>query len=108
MHIENKTSADPMSVMAANAERAEAMLKMLANRHRLMILCTLVKGRASVSEINESVALSQSALSQHLAKLREEGIVSTEKRGQLVYYHITDPRISALLSTLYLIYCQPQ
>ncbi len=95
-----------MERMNQNAEKASAMLKMLANPKRLMILCLLVKERKSVGELMNEVKLSQSALSQHLAKLRKEGLVKTEKEGLLVYYSITKPEVEAILSTLYLIYCK--
>ncbi|UDF04788.1 metalloregulator ArsR/SmtB family transcription factor [Asticcacaulis sp. AND118] len=92
--------------MQANAGKAESMLKLLANRHRLLILCHLVKGPKSVTELIENIKLSQSALSQHLAKMREHSLVEAEKRGQMVFYRIADPKVEAILSTLYLIYCQ--
>ena len=93
-------------IMARNAAKAEAMLKQLANANRLMILCNLVSCEKSVGELAEIVDLSQSALSQHLAKLRDSGLVSSEKRGQMVYYRISSMEARALLSTLYLIYCK--
>lgn len=92
--------------MRDNAKKAESMLKMLANSNRLLILCNLVQNEKTVNELVEIVGLSQSAISQHLAKLRNEQIVECEKRGQLVYYRISSPEVSAILSTLYLIYCR--
>lgn len=92
--------------MQQNSKKAEAMLKMLANANRLMILCNLVQSEKTVNEIVELVGLSQSAVSQHLAKLRDENIVVSEKRGKLVFYNICSPEVSAILSTLYLIYCR--
>ncbi len=92
--------------MQDNAKKAESMLKMLANSNRLLILCNLVQNEKTVNELVEIVGLSQSAISQHLAKLRNESIVECEKRGQLVYYRICSPEVSAVLSTLYLIYCR--
>ncbi|MBN8530829.1 MAG: winged helix-turn-helix transcriptional regulator [Alphaproteobacteria bacterium] len=80
------------------------MLKLLSNPRRLMILCHLVKSPLCVGDLNKLVDLSQSALSQHLAKMREQGLVSTEKKGQMVYYRIANPEVEAILSTLYLIY----
>ncbi len=96
----------PLDTMAQNAAKAEAMLKLLANANRLMVLCHLVQQEHTVSELVEMVGLSQSSVSQHLAKMREQEIVSHEKRGQHVYYRIASPEVSALLSTLYLIYCK--
>ncbi|MGO8952864.1 MAG: ArsR/SmtB family transcription factor [Rhodomicrobium sp.] len=82
------------------------MMKQLANPSRLTILCQLLSGERSVGELADFVGLSQSALSQHLAKMREAGLVTSEKRGQMVYYHLSSMKANALLSTLYLIYCK--
>lgn len=71
-----------------------------------MILCSLVNGKKTVGELLEYVTLSQSALSQHLAKLRAAGLVVSEKRGQMVYYSLNSMEAQAILSTLYLIYCR--
>jgi ArsR family transcriptional regulator len=92
--------------MEKNASSAEAMLKHFANAKRLLILCNLVGGEKSVGELAEIVGLSSSALSQHLAKLKGFGLVDSNKRGQMVYYHIASMEAQALLSTLYLIYCK--
>lgn len=82
------------------------MLKLLANARRLMILCHLVKSPKSVGEITELVDISQSAVSQHLAKMRAQGLVNYRKEGQSTIYYIDSPEAEALLSTLYLIYCR--
>ncbi|MBI1275186.1 metalloregulator ArsR/SmtB family transcription factor [bacterium] len=91
--------------MQRNAARAEAMLKQMANRHRLLVLCNLVTGEKTVSELMEMLGISQSALSQHLSKMRAAGLVNAEKRGQQVYYRISSVEAQALLSTLYLMFC---
>ena len=93
--------------MAEHAAEASQVLKSIANPNRLMILCTLTEGEKSVGSINNSVPLSQSALSQHLARLRDENLVSFRKEGQSVLYRIQDPRIVALMSRLYELYCAP-
>ena len=72
--------------MADHAGAAARLLKALANEHRLMILCVLSEGELSVGALNERVPLSQSALSQHLAVLREDGLVSTRREAQTIYY----------------------
>ena len=88
------------------AGEAAALLKLLANENRLLILCRLVKAReVSVSELADAVGLSQSALSQHLAKMREEGLVATRREAQTVYYRIANPDAARLLSLLKNIYC---
>ncbi|MFT0890980.1 ArsR/SmtB family transcription factor [Pseudochelatococcus sp. G4_1912] len=92
--------------MQKNSAQAEALLKQLANANRLMVLCNLVSGEKTVGQLSETVGLSQSALSQHLAKLREAGLVSSDKRGLMVYYRICSMEAQALLSVLYLIYCR--
>ena len=92
--------------MMRHAEDAALMMKQLANAKRLVILCQLVTAEKSVGELAEFIGLSQSALSQHLAKLREAGLVEAEKRGQMVYYRLSSMEANALLSTLYLIYCK--
>ncbi|MBT0585573.1 ArsR/SmtB family transcription factor [Alteromonas oceanisediminis] len=99
-------SVDQKHAMADNAVKAEAMMKLLANQYRLRVLCALVDGEKSVSELEAIVGLSQSALSQHLAKLRSADVVITEKRGQMVLYKLASVEVNAILSTLYLIYCR--
>lgn len=95
-----------LEVMKKNSLKAEAMLKLLANSKRLLILCNLLRQEYSVNELKELVGLSQSALSQHLAKMREEGLLGTKKQGTTIYYRIIKPEVEAILSTLYLIYCK--
>lgn len=101
-------SPQPLTIkqMQKNAALAEALLKQLANANRLMVLCHLVSGEKTVGELAEAVGLSQSALSQHLAKLREAGLVESDKRGLSVYYRICSMEAQALLSVLHLIYCR--
>ncbi len=92
--------------MQKNSKKAEEMLKILANSNRLMILCHLVKNEKTVNELSMLVGLSQSALSQHLAKMRALNLVETRKVGQEVFYRIENMEVEAILSTLYLIYCK--
>jgi len=92
--------------MKSNAARAAALLKAIGNPKRLMILCHITKEQQCVGDLAELVGLSQSALSQHLAKLKSEGIVETERDGQTVYYQIADLKAKAVLETLYGIYCK--
>lgn len=91
--------------MKRKASEAEALLKLLANAKRLMVLCYLTQQSVAVGELVKKVGLSQSALSQHLAKMRRDGLIEGEKRGQTVYYRIAKPEVQALLSMLYLIFC---
>jgi ArsR family transcriptional regulator len=84
------------------------VLRALANERRLAILCNLVeRGEASVTSLAALVGLSQSALSQHLARMREEGLVTFRRESQTLWYRIADPRIEELLATLHKLYCAP-
>ncbi|WP_046862924.1 ArsR/SmtB family transcription factor [Microvirga massiliensis] len=84
------------------------VLRALANERRLMILCKLVEwGEANVTTLADAVGLSQSALSQHLARMRDEGIVAFRRESQTIWYRIADPRIEQLFATLYSLYCKP-
>ncbi len=96
----------PLEAMRRNAMQAESMLKSLANAKRLLILCHLIKQKHTVGELVDLVGLSQSALSQHLGKMRLAGLVAARKNGKLVYYQIASHEVEAILSTLYLIYCK--
>ena len=88
------------------AAEAAAMLKELSNEKRLMILCKLLEhGEMSVNRLMGHVGLGQSALSQHLARLRDEGIVGTRRDAQQIFYHVADPRVRQILSTLKDVYC---
>jgi DNA-binding transcriptional ArsR family regulator len=96
-----------IKVMQTNACAAAAFLKSLANDRRLMILCELLKGERCVSELEEIVSLSQSALSQHLARLRRSHLVKTRRESQTIYYSIADPGVKKIIGALYDLYCGP-
>ena len=82
------------------------MLKLLGNENRLLILCSLaVQGEMKVGDIVEAVGLSQSALSQHLALLRADGLVAFRRKSQTLYYRVSDPRAARILKLLKDIYC---
>lgn len=91
--------------MHRNGGKAAAMLKMLSHEARLLVLCDLVGAEKSAGELVASSGLSQSALSQHLAKLRDEGLVATRRDGQTIYYRLTDTKAAALIETLRDLYC---
>ena len=91
--------------MAENADEVEHFLKQLANSNRLQVLCVLLAGELSVGEINAQVPLSQSALSQHLAKLRKAGFVSTRRESQTIYYELADERVRTVIEDLYTMFC---
>ena len=95
-----------MAEFEARAAEAAGLLKALANEKRLMILCKLMElGEMSVMALSEAVDLSQSALSQHLARMRDEGIVGTRRNGQSIYYRVAGPNVGRILKTLKSIYC---
>ena len=95
--------------MEKAATEVAALLRALANRHRLLILCKLVEsGEATVNSLADAVGLSQSALSQHLAKMREEGLVTYRRESQTLWYRMADARAETLLATLYALYCNPK
>jgi DNA-binding transcriptional ArsR family regulator len=93
--------------LAANSMEAEELLKALANSHRLMILCELKDGERSVTALEKVVPLAQSALSQHLAKLREGGFVATRREAQTIYYRLADTRVARLIEVLHELFCAP-
>ncbi|MFG6082544.1 ArsR/SmtB family transcription factor [Paracoccus litorisediminis] len=100
-----KVSDMPIAALEGRAEFVAERLSMLANAKRLLILCELAKGEMSVGALQTRVGLSQSALSQHLARLREAGMVATRREAQTVYYRIDDPRLEQLMAALYDAYC---
>ncbi len=83
-----------------DTSEASKLLKALANENRLRVLCYLDKGELSVSELNERLALSQSALSQHLAVLRRDGIVQTRRASQTIYYSLSPGKVTEVIRTL--------
>lgn len=93
--------------LAENAAGAAAFLKLLANEHRLLILCHLVaNGEMTVNALVDELGLSQSALSQHLARLRDDGLVSFRRESQTLYYRVADPKAVSVLKTLKQAFCR--
>jgi ArsR family transcriptional regulator, virulence genes transcriptional regulator len=104
MPRQHKAAFD-LDAMQAHAGDAAQLLKALANERRLQILCLLAAGERSVGEINGMLDLSQSALSQHLAVLREERLVQTRREGQAIYYSIVPGPAATVMETLHGIFC---
>ena len=100
-------SAFDISEFEASAGQAARLLRALANRRRLMILCQLADGERSVGDLQAVIGLSQSAMSQHLAMLRQGGVVSTRREGQTIRYRLADPAAAKVIMTLAEIYCPP-
>ncbi len=95
-----------LTKMKASAGEAAALLRSLGNDRRLLILCTLIgSGEASAGELAEAVELSPSAASQHLARMREEGLVESRREAQSVFYRIADPNLEKIVALLKDIYC---
>ena len=94
-----------LELIQENAKRASTLLKAMSNQHRLLILCQLVPGEKCVGELEKIVGLSQSALSQHLARLRRDALVSTRREAQTIHYSLAGEEASAVIETLYGLYC---
>lgn len=95
-----------LAAFAAQAGEVAGLLKAMANQRRLMVLCTLVEvGEMRVGDLVDAIGISQSALSQHLALMREEGLVTFRRDSQVLWYRIADPRTEALLAALHDIFC---
>jgi DNA-binding transcriptional ArsR family regulator len=91
--------------MRAAAERATALLRVLAHEDRLLLLCQLSQRELCVGELEEQLDIHQPMLSQQLGVLRRQELVTTRRDGKRIYYRIADPRARALLQTLYSLYC---
>ena len=94
--------------LLAQSAAAEKLLKSVASQPRLMILCELLEGERTVTQLHEAVGLAMSAVSQHLAKLREAEIVATRRDAQTIFYSLASEPARALLATLYEIFCKPR
>ena len=93
--------------LQSKAGVVESLLRTVGNRNRLIILCELLKGERSVTSLQSAVGLSQSALSQHLARLREDDIVATRRESQTIYYSLASDKVGRLIGLLYELYCAP-
>ena len=95
----------PANQMQEHAADAAGLMKALGNESRLMILCLLTEGEQSVSDLNEIIPLSQSALSQQLARLRQQGLVKTRRESQTIYYALANGPADRVIHLLHEIYC---
>jgi len=94
--------------MAQSADRASNLMKTLGHKDRLMILCQLADGEKSVGQIAELLEISQSPLSQHLSRMRKEGLVVTRREAQTIYYTLKSGEASRIVEVLYELYCSPE
>lgn len=92
--------------MSGHAREASDFLKLMANPHRLMVLCHLLDQELSVSELNEHLPLSQSALSQHLAVMRRAGIVTTRREHQVIFYSLATKDVAEIIAVLHQLFCE--
>jgi len=99
---------DDLQKLQEKARNASTLLKAMSNECRLLILCQLLGRECSVGELERVVGLSQSALSQHLARLRRDDLVRTRRVAQTIYYSLKGEDVAAVLGTLYTIYCAPE
>ena len=104
--VTKKIDSTDLKAMSRKADRAARLLRALSHGARLRVVCELVDGERSAGDLVRASRLSQSALSQHLAKLREEGLVATRRDAQTIYYRIADSRALQVLKVLYELYCR--
>ena len=100
-------SAEDIEVLMEQARKAGDLLKALSHESRLLILCLLVEGEKSVSELEEILSMPQAAVSQQLARLRFDRLVQTRREGRMVYYSIANDEVSQLVKMLYDFFCKP-
>jgi DNA-binding transcriptional ArsR family regulator len=93
--------------LRSRAGEAASFLKSIANERRLIILCELVNGECTVGELEAIVGLSQSALSQHLARLRDAGLVRARRESQTIHYSLADSSVGEVIGALQGVYCRP-
>jgi ArsR family transcriptional regulator, virulence genes transcriptional regulator len=94
-----------LELMRDNAAKAAELMKLLGHPHRMMILCELKLGERSVGELSERIGIPQSPLSQHLARMRHENVVTSRREAQTVYYSLVGNEVAAVISLLYELYC---
>jgi DNA-binding transcriptional ArsR family regulator len=104
--LETRNRSGELNRMVENATRASDFLKALAHESRLMILCILAEGEKSVSELEELLALRQPSVSQQLARLRADGLVSTRRDGKTVYYNLASEEARVVISAIYEVFCR--
>lgn len=104
--MKKQLSKQDQLFMQENAQKAATLLRTIGNHQRLLILCLLLEyGEMHVGEILNNVNLSQSALSQHLAKMREAGLITFRRESQTIFYRINDPAVEKIVATLKAIFC---
>ncbi|MFK8077847.1 MAG: ArsR/SmtB family transcription factor [Granulosicoccus sp.] len=105
--FDKNASEEELLELQAQARRASELMKALSHETRLLILCLLTEKEMSVSELEEIIGLSQAAVSQQLARLRLERLVSTRRDGRQIYYQIVDKEVNTIVESLYDLFCKP-
>jgi len=108
MKAKTLAAKTPLSVLEGKAAEAAELLTSMANARRLLVLCHLVQGERTAGELTVIAGLSQSALSQHLGKMRLQGLVKTRRDGQTIFYNLASREVRAVIETLYNLYCAPE
>ena len=105
--MEHNANMD-LEQMAQSATRASSLMKTLGHKDRLMILCHLAGGEKSVGQIADLLEISQSPLSQHLSRMRKEGLVETRRQAQTIYYSLKSGEASRIVEVLYELFCSAE
>jgi DNA-binding transcriptional ArsR family regulator len=103
--FETRSSSNDIDRMLDNAKRASDFLKALAHESRLMILCILSEGEKSVSELEQDLCLRQPTVSQQLARLRADGLVTTRRDGKTIYYSVASDEARIIIDAIYDVFC---
>ena len=104
--LEGRQRSDELDRMVDNAKRASDFLKALAHENRLMILCILAEGEKSVSELEDLLSLRQPTVSQQLARLRADGLVSTRRNGKAIFYRLASEEARIVIGSIYDVFCR--
>jgi DNA-binding transcriptional ArsR family regulator len=104
--LDSRERSQELKRMVGNARRAAAFLKALAHESRLMILCILAEGEKSVSELEDILQLRQPTVSQQLARLRADGLVSTRRDGKAIYYNLASAEARIVIGSIYDVFCR--
>ncbi len=101
----NVESSQDLAALESRAAEAAEFLKSLANKHRLMILCALVERECSVGELVDKLGISQPNTSQHLLRLKAEGLIAGRRSGSVIYYRLANAQVTPMIETLYALFC---
>ena len=105
--LDENASPEEIKELFAQARKASELLKALSHETRLLILCLLTEGEKSVTELEEIMSMSQASVSQQLARLRFDKLVSTRRDGRIIYYSIASKEVGTIIGQLYELFCTP-